>query len=75
MCFDNKRVKSPTEVVCMICSFLIHWAGLLKGGLRQQVIQGAEAVKTVALFFHREDLKLHTQEERQLIPYAGYEVF
>jgi hypothetical protein len=22
VCFENKRIKSPTEIVCMICSFL-----------------------------------------------------
>jgi hypothetical protein len=37
-CFDKKRVKSPTEIVCLICSFLTYWAGLLKEGLKEQVI-------------------------------------
>jgi len=53
VCFDKKRIKSPTEIVCMICSFLIYWAGMLNDGLKQQVVQGAEAVKTAALSFHK----------------------
>jgi hypothetical protein len=24
VCFENKRVKSPTEIVCLICSFLAY---------------------------------------------------
>jgi len=41
----------------MICSFLTYWAGLLKEDLKQQVIQGAEMLKTAALFFHKQDVK------------------
>ena len=55
----------------MICSFLTYWAGLLKDNLKQQVVQGAEAVKTAALFFHRQDVQMQAQDERQLIPYVG----
>lgn len=40
VCFDNKEIKSPTEIVCMICSFLNYWAGLLKGKLETQVSRG-----------------------------------
>jgi hypothetical protein len=39
VCFDNKEIKSPTEIVCMICSFLNYWAGLLKGELETQVLR------------------------------------
>jgi hypothetical protein len=38
VCFDDRRVKSPTEIICMICSFLTYWAGLLNEDLKQQVI-------------------------------------
>ena len=55
----------------MICSFLIYWAGLLKGDLEQQVVQGAEAVKMAALLFHKQDMQSRTQDEKQLVPYAG----
>ena len=49
VCFENKRVKFPIEIICMICSFLTYWAGLLKEDLKPQVLQGAEAVKSAAL--------------------------
>jgi hypothetical protein len=57
VCFENKRVKSPTEIVCMMCSFLIYWAGLLTEEWKHQVIQGAEAVKKAAIFFHRQNVQ------------------
>jgi hypothetical protein len=71
VCFDNKRMKSPTEIVCLICSFLTYWAGLLNEGLKEQVIQGAEVIKSTALYFHKQDLQTHTQEGHQLVPFAG----
>ena len=71
VCFDKKRVKSPIEIVCLICSFLTYWTGLLKEDLKDQVIQGAEVVKSAALFFHKQDLQARSQEERQLVPFAG----
>jgi hypothetical protein len=51
-------VKSPTEIICLICSFLIYWAGLLKEELKEQMIQGAKVMKTMTLFFHSQDLKM-----------------
>jgi hypothetical protein len=69
--FEGTRIKSPTEIVCMICSFLSYWAGLLKEGLKDQVIQGADAVKTVALFFHKQSQQACAREEHQLVPYVG----
>jgi hypothetical protein len=52
VCFDDKRVKSPADIVCMTCSFN-YWAGLQKAEVEKQVIQGAESVKTIALYFHK----------------------
>ena len=68
VCFENKRVKSPTEIVCMICSFLTYWAGLLTEEWKHQAAQGAEAVKTAAIFFHRQNVQSCAQEEHQLVP-------
>lgn len=63
VCFDNKKVQSPIEIVCvMICSFLAYWASLLNEDMKQQVLQGAEAVKMVALFFHKQNLQAHAQD-------------
>jgi hypothetical protein len=71
VCFEGKRVKSPTEIICVICSFLTYWAGLLKDDLKEQMTQGAEVMKTTALFFHKQDQKTYSLEERQLVPYVG----
>jgi hypothetical protein len=35
VCFEGKRVKSPTEIICLICSFLTYWTGLLKEELKE----------------------------------------
>jgi hypothetical protein len=43
---------------------------LLNEDLKGQMIQGVEAMKTVALFFHSQDLKTCLQEERQLVSFA-----
>jgi hypothetical protein len=69
--FDKKRVKYPTEIVCLICSFLTYWTGLLEEDLKDQVIQGAKVVKAATLFFHMQDLQAHSLEERQIVPFAG----
>jgi hypothetical protein len=71
VCFDDRRVKSPTEIICMICSFLTYWAGLLNEDLKRQVIQGVEALKTTALIFHKQDTQRQIQDERQLIQFVG----
>jgi hypothetical protein len=71
VCFEGKRVKSPTEIICVICSFLTYWAGLLKDDLKEQMTQGAEVMKTTALFFHKQDQKAYSVDERQLVPYVG----
>lgn len=71
VCFENKRVKSPTVIVCLICSFLAYWVGLLKEEMKDQVTQGVEAVKSAALFFHKQDLQSYAQKEHQLVPFAG----
>ena len=42
-----------------------------EGRPEQQVVQGAGAVKMVALSFHRQDAQSHTNKDQQLIPYAG----
>jgi hypothetical protein len=33
--------------------------------------QGAEVMKTTALFFHTQDQKTYSVEERQLVPFVG----
>jgi hypothetical protein len=70
ICFEKKRLKSPTEIICLICSFLTYWTGLLKEDLKDQVSKGAEAVKTTALFFHGQDAK-KSQGGQQIIPFNG----
>jgi hypothetical protein len=64
VCFDEKRVQPPTEIICLTCAFLTYWAGLLKEGLKEQMIQGAEALKTTTLFFHSQDMMTRSQEDR-----------
>jgi len=30
VCFDKKRIKTPTEIIFMMCSFLTYWVGMLR---------------------------------------------
>ncbi|PUZ72532.1 hypothetical protein GQ55_2G401100 [Panicum hallii var. hallii] len=55
VCFEQKRVKTPTEIVCSASSFLSYWAGLQKTDDRAPLEAGAEALKAAALFFHLEE--------------------
>jgi hypothetical protein len=71
VCFEDKRVKSPTKIICLTCVFLSYSAGLLKEDPKEQMIQGAEVMKTATLFFHSQDLQAHSQGERQLMPFVG----
>jgi hypothetical protein len=52
--FEGKQIKSPTEIICLICSTLIYWAGLQNGPVAEQMEQGAEALKRTALHFHHQ---------------------
>ena len=52
ICFENKFVRSPTEVVCLVCSFLTYWAGLQKDDDRALLEAGIATLKATALEFH-----------------------
>jgi len=71
VCFNKKKMRSPSEIVCLICSFLAYWTGLFKEDLKEQVIQGAEVVKSTALFFHNQDMQARAHDDLQMLPFAG----
>ncbi|KAF8700468.1 hypothetical protein HU200_013055 [Digitaria exilis] len=39
-CFENKKIRSPTEIICIVSSFVSYWADL------------QQALKKTALQFH-----------------------
>lgn len=41
--FDNHVVRSPVEAIFTVCSFMLYWAGLLKGA-DKDVFQGGVRV-------------------------------
>jgi len=43
VCFEDKRTKSPSKIIYMMCSFLDYWAGLQKTDMERQMKQGAES--------------------------------
>ena len=54
VCFEKKRIKSPTEILCSPCAFLTYRAGFQNLENQQHLEQGAEALKEMALQFqHR----------------------
>ncbi|CAN6179459.1 unnamed protein product [Urochloa humidicola] len=64
MCFESKRINSPTEIVCSIASFVSYWAGLHKQEDKTCLEAGAEALKAIALHFHP---KSAAQEDTGLV--------
>jgi hypothetical protein len=49
----KKSNQSPTEIICLVSSLLIYWAGLQKDeGTKQALEVGAEAMKEAVLHFH-----------------------
>jgi len=67
VCFEDKRIKSPTEIICMMCSFLDYWAGLQKPDMERQMKQGAERLKVMSLYIHKKVTEEDDQDDRQLI--------
>jgi len=55
ICFEGKRVKTPTELVCLISSTISYWAGLQKEAMSAQMEYGAEVLKKTALRFHQHE--------------------
>jgi len=51
-CFEQKKAKSPTEIICSTSSFICYWAGLQKQEDQAELEAGAEALKEAALHFH-----------------------
>jgi hypothetical protein len=52
ICFDKKRIRSPTEIICLASSFLTFWAGLHNDGNKKLPEEGAKALKEAARAFH-----------------------
>ncbi|KAI4982928.1 hypothetical protein ZWY2020_023420 [Hordeum vulgare] len=46
--FENKKLRSPFDVVYAACGFLTYWAGLLTGEDREAMEQGAKMLKNNA---------------------------
>jgi hypothetical protein len=54
VCFDKKIVKSPNEIICLASSFISYWSGLHKKGDKQDLEEGAQALKEAALHIHQQ---------------------
>jgi hypothetical protein len=55
VCFERKKIRSPTEIICSTSSFLKYWAGLQKGEEKEMLEVGAEALKNAALHHHPQE--------------------
>jgi hypothetical protein len=52
VCFEKKKVRSPTEIICSTSAFLKYWAGLQNEEGKILLEAGAEALKNAALLHH-----------------------
>ena len=81
ICFEDKKCRSPTEIICLASSFLSYWAGLQKPQGKLELMMGAEALKNTALspstlktrawfFFGRRELASLFLQEIVLVLFA-----
>ena len=49
VCSEKKRTKSPTEIISSLRLFISYWAGLHNPESCNELEQGAEVLKTLAL--------------------------
>jgi len=52
LALTEKKIRSPTEIVCLASSFLLFWAELQQLEVRGSLVAGAEALKNMALHLH-----------------------
>jgi len=52
VCFEKKKIRSPTEIICLASSFIVFWTELQKAENRNSLVAGAEALKNMALRLH-----------------------
>jgi hypothetical protein len=52
VCFEKKKIGSPTEIICSAASYITYWAGLQKDETKAELEMGAEALKDAALLHH-----------------------
>jgi hypothetical protein len=50
----KKIFKSPNEIICLASSFISYWSGLHKQGDKQDLEEGAQALKEAALHIHQQ---------------------
>jgi hypothetical protein len=55
VCFERKKIRSPTEIICSASAFLKYWAGLQDEEGKTLLEAGAEALKNVALLHHPQE--------------------
>jgi hypothetical protein len=49
----KKSVKSPNEIIYLASSFIFYWSGLHKQGDKQDLEDGAQALKEAVLLVHQ----------------------
>jgi len=52
VCFEEKKVRSPTEVICLASSFISFWAELQSEEDKLLLEGGADILRAVALSLH-----------------------
>ena len=52
VCFEKKKIRSPTEIICLASSFIVFWTELQKAENPNSLVAGAEALKNMALRLH-----------------------
>lgn len=51
-CFEKKLIRSPAEIVCYSCAFMMYWAGLQSENDQTNLLAGSVALQQEALHHH-----------------------
>jgi hypothetical protein len=62
VCFERKKIRSPTEITWSTSSFLKYWAGLQKEEGRDMLEAGAEVLKNAALHHHPKNKIMESED-------------
>lgn len=51
-CFEKKLIRSPAEIVCYSCAFMMYWAGLQSENDQTNLLAGSVVLQQEALRHH-----------------------
>jgi hypothetical protein len=57
VCFDNKPIKDPVEIMFSACSCMCYWAGLYSEDMQSMISAGVETMMRAAIRIMRRQVR------------------